>query len=105
MSTVPEINSTDYWFKVIEMLQQNWALIEPQDEGKVRIFFIDDVGGLFDEMEQHSSESAERALRKNGFKRFSDDPKWRELIAPPPKPFQRRKHPNGRIYSSGRHWI
>ena len=29
-----EILSRDYWFKVVEMLQQNWALIEPSQSGK-----------------------------------------------------------------------
>jgi hypothetical protein len=35
MSDVVEINCDDFWVKVVEMLQQNWALIEPVPSGGV----------------------------------------------------------------------
>lgn len=39
-----EIHSRDYWVKVIEMLQQNWALIDPEyEKGQVRIYFFLDL--------------------------------------------------------------
>jgi hypothetical protein len=35
--------------KVVEMLQQNWALIEDEVAGAVRVYFISDTSGVFDE--------------------------------------------------------
>jgi hypothetical protein len=58
--------SRDYWFKVVEFLQQNWALIEPAASG-VTVYFIDDASGLFDEMPFASEDAAVAALRLNGF--------------------------------------
>ena len=75
---IVEIKSRDYWFKIVEFLQQNWALIDQQD--------------------------SIRALKRNGFKRFADDTETQEFIAQPEPPFSRRPHPNGLIYSSGRYW-
>lgn len=43
------IHSTDFWVKVVEMLQQNWALIEDEVAGAVRVYFISDTSGVFDE--------------------------------------------------------
>ena len=40
-----QIASRDYWFKVVEMLQQNWALIEPAERG-VTVFFLQDASGV-----------------------------------------------------------
>jgi hypothetical protein len=30
-----EIRSRDYWFKIVEFLQQNWALIDEDERGAV----------------------------------------------------------------------
>jgi hypothetical protein len=38
------IQSRDYWFKVIEMLQQNWALIDSA-EHEVTVYFVSDASG------------------------------------------------------------
>ena len=72
MSENVSIQSNDYWFKVIEMLQQNWALIEPTAQGVI-IYFVNDASGVFDEITFASSTDAEEALRLNGFGRFADD--------------------------------
>ena len=48
MNEPVKIQSDDYWFKVVEMLQQNWALIEPS-ASRVTVF-IRDAGGVFDEI-------------------------------------------------------
>ena len=97
------IRTRDYWFKVIEMLQQNWALIEPSDQG-VTVYFVSDTSGVFDEMEFLSAPDAESALRLNGFSRIDEDPKAASFLRRPEPPFHRRPHPNGPIYSSGRFW-
>jgi len=38
-----QIQSDDFWGKVVGMLQQNWALIETEEEGAVRVYFITDT--------------------------------------------------------------
>ena len=95
-----EIQSTGFWFTVIGMLQQNWALID-----ELTVYFIGDTGGLFDQMEFDSIEGAETALTRNDFGRYADDQKAQQFIKPPKPPFVPRAHPNGVIYSSGRFWI
>jgi len=97
------ILSRDYWFKVVEMLQQNWALIDTT-EGAVVVWFIGDTSGVFDELGFPTVVEAEGALRRNGFRRYADDAKAQEFIAVPEPPFRRQPHPNGCIYSSGQFW-
>ncbi len=100
---IVEIKSRDYWFKIVEFLQQNWALIDQQDSGVV-VWFFGDTAGVFDELKFKTEAGATRALKRNGFKLFAEDPKAQEFIAQPEPPFSRRPHPNGPIYSSGRYW-
>ena len=106
MSDTVEIQSRDYWVKVVEMLQQNWALIETGEAASsgARVFFIGDTSGVFDEMSFQSGDDAVHALRKNGFRRYADDLDLESFIGPPKPPFRRSEHPNGPIYSSGRYW-
>ena len=101
--TVVEIESRDYWFKVVEFLQQNWALIDPHGS-EVVVWFFGDTSGVFDEMTFAAEAEAVEALKRNGFQRYADDPKSQEFIAKPEPPFRRRAHPNGLIYSSGKFW-
>jgi hypothetical protein len=103
MSDSVIIESRDYWFKVVEMLQQNWALIEPAASG-VMVYFINDASGVFDEMQFPTVVAAAAALRLNGFNRFVDNPRASAFLRVPPPPFRRQPHPNGLIYSSGRFW-
>ena len=98
------IQSREYWFKVVEMLQQNWALIDESKEGSCVVYFVGDTSGVFDEMEFQSKDEAEYALRRNGFARYKEDKRAQEFITPPEPPFHYRQHPNGPIYSSGRFW-
>lgn len=99
-----EITSRDYWFKVVEMLQQNWALVDADDTGGVTVFFVDDRSGVFDQMSFPSSERAATALARNGFRRLAHDPHAQQFLAAPTPPFKKSVHPNGAIYSSGRYW-
>ena len=98
-----EIRSRDYWFKIVEFLQQNWALIDEIPDGCM-VFFFGDTSGVFDRLSFPSVAEAEAALRRNGFARFVEDKKAQEFIAIPQPPFHERPHPNGPIYSSGRFW-
>lgn len=103
MSDEIPIESRDYWFKVIEMLQQNWALIDGID-GAVIVYFVSDTGGVFDEIPFDSVDAARSSLSENGFLRLIDDPKAASFLSPPTPPFTLQPHPNGPIYSSGRFW-
>jgi hypothetical protein len=103
MTETLTIQATDFWVKVVEMLQQNWALIEDGSDA-VCVYFISDTSGIFDEIAFPSASIAKEALRKNGFRRFADSPDLQSFLRPPSAPFRRAPHPNGRIYSSGRFW-
>ena len=100
---VISIHSRDFWIKVVDMLQHNWALIEPEGS-KVTIYFLHDLGGVFDELTYSSLREAQAALRLNGFRRYDEDPRFAKMCARPEPPFRRAQHPNGPIYSSGRYW-
>jgi hypothetical protein len=100
-----EIRSRDYWFKIVEFLQQNWALIDEDAQGVgCTVFFFGDTSGVFDRLRFPSVAEAEVALLRNGFKLYDSDPKAPEFIAKPEPPFWESRHPNGAIYSSGRYW-
>jgi hypothetical protein len=52
------ISSKDFWFKIVEFLQQNWALIEEDTESEACIiYFISDGSGVFDQIQRHSAET------------------------------------------------
>lgn len=97
------LQSDDLWVKVIDMLQHNWALVE-EASGSAKVFFIDDSGGIFDDMSFTSAQAARSGLIHNGFRRYADDAELQSFVRPPLPPFRRRQHPNGRIYSSGQFW-
>ena len=97
------IQSRYFWFKVIAMLQQNWALIETADTG-VMVYFFSDTSGVFDEIPFDTSADAEAALRLNGFHRYAEDSQAASFLHYPTSPFHRHPHPNGPIYSSGKFW-
>src|SRR5512135_784593 len=61
--TPVEISSRDYWFKIVDMLQQNWALIDDNSDGRCTVFFLGDTSGVFDRLLFPSRAEAERALR------------------------------------------
>jgi hypothetical protein len=98
------IRGNDFWVKVVEMLQQNWALVEAEDSGTARVYFISDASGVFDEIVFSSTITAAEALARNGFMRFSANNGLQSFLHPPLEPFRRTHHPNGPIYSSGRFW-
>lgn len=103
MSDTLNIKSRDYWFKVVEMLQQNWALIDPVEGGAI-VYFLSDASGVFDQIAFGTTEAAEASLSENGFRRFGGDQQAQSFLQPPSPPFSRQPHPNGPIYSSGRFW-
>lgn len=98
------IHSQDYWFKILDFLQQNWALIDGNSQGVSTIYFVHDGSGVFDRMIFPSLYEAQTGLKRNGFRLYADDSESQKFIAPPKPPFKESLHPNGLIYSSGRFW-
>lgn len=103
MNEAIPIKGDDLWVKVVEMLQQNWASIEPVNDG-VELYFISDASQVFDRIKFASATDAGAALARNGFRRFMDAPDLQGFLSAPMPPFTQGSHPNGPIYSSGRFW-
>ena len=104
--TAVELKSRDFWVKVVGFLQHNWALIE-QEPGMTgrTVFFVDDLGGVFDRLAFDSVLDAQTALARNGFVRYPDSDEMAQLLTPPESgSFHERAHSSGPIYSSGRYW-
>jgi len=99
-----KIRSRDYWVKIVEMLQQNWAVVEEQSDGKITVYFITDMSDVFDEIKFDSEQSAYGSLKRNGFKLYAEDKEVQSFLSPPKPPFYKRDHMNNPIYSSGRFW-
>ena len=100
---IPVVLVQDPWFKIVEFLQQNWAVII-QRERDVLVVFYDDCCGVFDEIPFQTYDEADLALKRNGFSKFKRDKNAQECIGLPEGDFMMSRHPNGRIYSSGRFW-
>ena len=46
-----EIRRSDYWFGIVEFLQQNWARIDEDAGGAgCTVFFFGDTAGVFDQL-------------------------------------------------------
>lgn len=71
---VVDIKSRDFWFNVVEMSQQNWALIDADHGGRATVFLVHDGSGVFDRLTFETTEEATKALVRNGFRRFAGDP-------------------------------
>jgi hypothetical protein len=99
----PDDPEPTWWVKIVEMLQQNWALPVMLD-GKHAVLFVGDTSGMFDRIDFDDKRSQRNALVDNGFVEFARDPGLQEFLAPPPFPLSIQPHPNGFIYSSGRFW-
>jgi hypothetical protein len=97
------MSEDDLWVKIVGMLEQNWAYIEHTDRGS-HIIFVSDFGEMFDEIAVDSVAEANAALKRNGFRRFSDERNLRDFVSVPERPFRNGEHWNGQIYSSGRFW-
>ena len=115
------IKSTDWWVKVLGMLQHNWALIETKEKG-VTIYFFHDLGttigsmgpcklsqlrgrcAIIDSLDFESNEAAMEALDANGFNRLVDYPGPWDGLQPHGNFYDARDYQAG-IYSKGDYWI
>jgi hypothetical protein len=79
-------------------------VIETEGTEAVRVYFVCDTSGVFDEIAFPSASAASDALGRNGFRRFVGNSDLQSFLRPPSAPFRRSSHPGGPIYSSGRFW-
>lgn len=101
MNEEVKIQSNDFWVKIVEFLQQNWALIDEHENNTI-VWFIHDASGVFDKLEFKNHNDAIIGLEKNGFKRYLDPTEnFTEFIIPPKRPFFNSPK---NIYSSGKYW-
>jgi hypothetical protein len=83
-----KIKSRDYWFKLVDFLQQNWALVDRDEQGDgCTVFFFADDSGVFDTLRFSSESEAHRALARNGFGLFDLDPEAKRFLRKPEPPF------------------
>lgn len=100
-----DLRTDDFWIKVVDMLQHNWAVIRPTRGGQIEIIFFHDGSIVFDKISGSSYRQAEADLRRNGFLPY-DDPElhFRDFIAKPRAPFLMGSAAKRPIYSSGEYW-
>lgn len=79
---IPEEIAENQWFKIVEFLQQNWAVVIKLEDD-VLVVFYGDTCGVFDEMSFPTRDEDEHALRRNGFSRFLEDKRAQEFIGLP----------------------
>ena len=97
--------ASDPWFKVVDCLQQNWAVIIERANDALVVFYGDGCG-VFDEISYIDTRNAETALLLNGFNKYNSQPAQTHDVVPKPDGiFRYSPHPNGRIYSEGRFWV
>ena len=104
MSSEYNFQSLDYWLKIVEMLQQNWALIEENSDQSATVYFITDASTVFDQMNFASKKEAIMGLRRNGFERYEDYPSYKTFVIPPKMPYTTHWDKSRKIYSSGKYW-
>ncbi len=99
-TAIPPELADDPWFKVVDFLQQNWAVIINRQED-VLVVFYDDGNDVFDQMSFPTMADAEAGLLRNGFEKFNTHPEAYKFIVKPDNRFYSSPR---RIYSSGEFW-
>lgn len=82
------LTSRWFWFKIFGMLNQLWALIEPQaDSETVTIYWIDDNASIIKSEEFASEDLAWAELQGQGYKLFEEEQDVWEIMCPPGGPY------------------
>ncbi len=102
-TAISEERASDPWFKIVDFLQHNWAVIIEQGNSALVVFY-GDTRGVFDEISFESADQASDALVRNGFSKYNERGEASGFISLPRGDFHEQEHPNGRIYSNGRYW-
>ena len=116
-----EINSRDWWFKVLGMLCHNWALIEVNSTCSVTVYFFQDHDSsdgfdedyddqrfatripIVDSIDFDDIEDAKFALKNNSFNRLEENPGPWDGEEPEGVFYDARSNENA-IYSNGKYW-
>ena len=116
-----EINSRDWWFKVLGMLCHNWALIEVNSKCSVTVYFFQDHASsdgfdedyddqrfatripIVDSIDFDDIEDAKFALKNNSFNRLEENPGPWDGQEPEGVFYDDRSNENA-IYSNGKYW-
>ena len=106
LSRHPELEHFDFpktfYFKYCpDRLEIHWAIIKEIDN-KVKIYFINNWGRVFDELEFKKKKIAQRQLRKNGFD-FSTN-RFCPFLPPEPIYIKLSKGKKSAPYSKGNLW-
>lgn len=117
-----EINSREWWIKVLGMLQHNWALIEESVDGSATVFFFHDCGAtnvpcrsykisqlkgrsaIVDSFEFDSLKSACEGLRSNDFIPVADAPSGIDIGMQPQGVFYDARSTEKGLYSKKGYW-
>lgn len=115
-----QVSNRDWWVKVLGMMSHNWALIEPQDNGKSMVYFFHDKGmtlrpsaykkadfsnrsAVVDALEFDDVQHAQRALKANDFDRLKAHPgPWLDFV--PEGHFWDARATEEGIYSNKGYW-
>jgi hypothetical protein len=114
------IGNRDWWVKVLGMMSHNWALIEPQPNGQVMVYFLHDKGmtlrpsafkradfsnrsAVVDALEFDDVYEAQQALLANDFDRLKANPgPWLDFV--PEGHFWDARATEEGIYSKKGYW-
>ena len=84
------IKSQDFWFKIFGMLNQLWALIEEDtDNGKVVVYWINDLSVIVKSQEFGSCDEAQQYLESDGYRLFELSRHVWSILCPPGNPYKR----------------
>ena len=115
------INSRDWWFKVVGMLCHNWALIDVNPNDTVTVYFFQDHASsdgydedydnqrfatripIIDSIDFDDLEDAKYALKNNSFDRLEENPGPWDGAEPEGIFYDNRSNENA-IYSNGKYW-
>lgn len=114
------LDTSDWWVKVLAMLQHNWALVKEHADKTVTVYFFHDGGttknftghdyksirgmiAIVDSLDFSSRQKAIEQLKLNQFHRLSDHPGPWQGNEPRGKIFDARST-EPRIYSRGDYW-
>ena len=84
------IKSQDFWFKIFGMLNQLWALIEEDtNNGKVVVYWINDLSVIVKSQEFGSCDEAQQYLESDGYRLFELSRHVWSILCPPGNPYKR----------------
>ena len=93
-----EIKSRQYWIKIFGMLNQSYAKVDDTSDGRARIWFLNELGKVFDLIDSPSREAAEEDLSSSGWDLYTDDEFG--FAGLPQRPFKWSSFSASGVYSS-----